>query len=64
MLKRHFLTVFIILYPLTVFSASSLPVPLQSALNFRGVPENSLSVYVEDLHSGEVVLAWKCGEYL
>jgi D-alanyl-D-alanine carboxypeptidase/D-alanyl-D-alanine-endopeptidase (penicillin-binding protein 4) len=61
-LKRNLIFLCIVLYPLTVFSASSLPVPLQSALNFRGVPDNSLSVYVEDLHTGEVVLAWNEAE--
>jgi D-alanyl-D-alanine carboxypeptidase/D-alanyl-D-alanine-endopeptidase (penicillin-binding protein 4) len=61
-LKRNLISLCIVLYPLTGFPASSLPVPLQSALNFRGVPDNSLSVYVEDLHTGEVVLAWNEAE--
>ncbi len=61
-LKRNLIFLCIVLYPLTVFPASSLPLPLQSALNFRGVPDNSLSVYVEDLHTGEVVLAWNEAE--
>ena len=57
-LKRFFLLLNIICFPLAAFAETSLPVPLQSALNFRGVPDNSLSIYVEDLSTGEVVLAW------
>lgn len=61
-LKRFFLFLNIIGLPLAAFAATSLPIPLQSALNFRGVPDNSLSIYVEDLHTGEVVLAWNEAE--
>jgi len=57
-LKRFFLFLNIICFPLAAIAEMSLPVPLQSALNFRGVPDNSLSIYVEDLSTGEVVLAW------
>lgn len=57
-LKRILLFLNIICFSSAAFAATNLPVPLQSALNFRGVPDNSLSVYVEDLSTGEVVLAW------
>ena len=36
-----------------------LPLSVQSALNVRKVPHDSLSVYVEDLDSGEVMLRWR-----
>lgn len=36
--------------------------PLQSALNYRGVPEQSLSIYVEEVSTGDVVLAWNEAE--
>lgn len=35
-----------------------LPIPVQSALNHRSVPHESLSLYVEELETGKVVLAW------
>jgi D-alanyl-D-alanine carboxypeptidase/D-alanyl-D-alanine-endopeptidase (penicillin-binding protein 4) len=37
---------------------SDLPVRVQSALNARNVPHETLSVYVSDLETGEVVLEW------
>ncbi len=36
----------------------SLPVLVQAALNVRSVPDESLSIYVEDLETGDVVLRW------
>ena len=36
-----------------------LPVAVQSALNVRDVPHDTLSVYVEDLDTGEIVLRWQ-----
>ena len=35
-----------------------LPLGVQSALNVRNVPHDTLSVYVEDLDSGEMLLQW------
>ena len=35
-----------------------LPPTVQAALNVRQVPEDSLSVFVQDMESGEVVLRW------
>jgi len=61
-LRIIFLILNIVCFPLAAFAATSLPVPLQSALNIRGVPDDSLSIYVEDLHTGEVVLAWNEAE--
>ena len=36
-----------------------LPIAVQSALNVRNVPHDSLSIYVEDLDTGEVVVRWR-----
>ncbi|MFT5501570.1 MAG: D-alanyl-D-alanine carboxypeptidase/D-alanyl-D-alanine-endopeptidase (penicillin-binding protein 4) [Woeseiaceae bacterium] len=41
-----------------VSAQTSLPLPVQSALNYRSVPHETLSIYVEDLTSGDVVLSW------
>ena len=40
---------------------NTLPIPVQSALNHRHVPHDTLSIYVEDLESGEVVARWQDG---
>lgn len=37
---------------------SVLPLSVRSALDYRKVPDSALSIYVEDLSNGEVVLAW------
>jgi D-alanyl-D-alanine carboxypeptidase/D-alanyl-D-alanine-endopeptidase (penicillin-binding protein 4) len=44
--------------------ADSLPLPagVRSALNVRDVPHDSLSIHVEDVDTGEVVLQWLAGE--
>ncbi|MEJ2299328.1 MAG: D-alanyl-D-alanine carboxypeptidase/D-alanyl-D-alanine-endopeptidase, partial [Woeseiaceae bacterium] len=39
-------------------ASDSLPPPVENVLNVRKVPAESLSVYVEDLESGEVLLDW------
>ena len=38
---------------------SALPAGVQSALNVRNVPYDTLSIYVEDLDSGATVLQWR-----
>lgn len=37
---------------------STLPMQVQNALDYRKVPNAALSIYVEELSSGEVALAW------
>ena len=37
---------------------AELPLPVQSALNYRGVPDDALSIYVEEIDTGNVVLSW------
>jgi D-alanyl-D-alanine carboxypeptidase/D-alanyl-D-alanine-endopeptidase (penicillin-binding protein 4) len=39
-----------------------LPAGVRSALNVRDVPHDSLSIHVEDVDTGEVVLQWLAGE--
>ena len=39
--------------------ASDLPLPVQSALNHRKLPHDTLSLFVQDLDSGEAVLNWQ-----
>ena len=41
---------------------AELPLPVQSALNYRAVPDDALSIYVEEVDTGEVVLSWNADE--
>ena len=43
---------------LPAFADSELPVGVRSVLNLRQMPQESLSIYVEDVNSGEVILDW------
>ncbi len=47
-----------LVFAAAVSAQQVLPVPVQSALNYRKIPDHSLSVYVESIDSGEVMLAW------
>ena len=40
-------------------AADALPLAVQSALNHRQIPHDTLSIYIEDLDSGDVVLRWQ-----
>ena len=44
--------------PSTAVSDEVLPLSIQSALKIRNVPDQALSIYVEDVATGEVILAW------
>lgn len=55
---RAIAVVLLFLLPALVLANSSLPAGVRSALNVRKVPDSTLSVYVEDIATGEVVLAW------
>ena len=49
--------------PLSAHASNSpLPAGVRSALNVRDVPHDSLSIHVEDVDTGEVVLLWHAGE--
>ena len=45
--------------PVMAASDDTLPVAVQSALSHRQVPHETLSIYVEDLESGEILLRWQ-----
>ena len=45
--------------PLLALPADELPGEVRSALNYRQLPHDSVSMFVEDLDSGEVVLRWQ-----
>ena len=52
----------VILLPTPQYSQAAtdlLPISVQSALNHRQVPHDTLSIYVEDLESGEAVVRWQ-----
>ena len=39
-----------------------LPDRVRGALNYRSLPQESLSVHIQDLDTGEVVLAWRADD--
>ena len=63
---RASVTLFLIclfLLPLSASADSSpLPAGVRSALNVRDVPHDSLSIHIEDVDTGEVVLQWLADE--
>ena len=52
------LLIVLLAWPMLSPAEQTLPVAVRNALDYRKVPAESLSVFVEDLTSGEVVLAW------
>ncbi len=50
--------VILLLLSSVAMANGSLPVPVKNALAYRNVPEDALSVYVEDLANGEIILSW------
>jgi D-alanyl-D-alanine carboxypeptidase/D-alanyl-D-alanine-endopeptidase (penicillin-binding protein 4) len=46
----------------TLYAQQDLPIPIKSALNYRKIPDHTLSAYVESLDTGEVVLSWNEAE--
>jgi len=53
---------FLAFAPLVVAASDdTLPIPVQNVLRHRQVPDDTLSVYVEDLESGEILLRWQDG---
>lgn len=58
-MKKRLSILIILLAPIWVVAAETdLPLTVQSALNVRKVPDDSLSVLVQDLESGEIILRW------
>lgn len=56
--RDKLLFLIILLLPLPGLAESVLPVGVQSSLNLRRAPDESLSVYIENLDTGEPVLSW------
>ncbi len=52
------LFVFFLVLPSAAHAQQDLPIPVKNALNYRRVPDHTLSVYVESLDTGEVTLSW------
>ena len=52
------LFVFLLVLPAVAYAQQELPIPVENALKYRRVPDQTLSVYVESLDTGAVVLAW------
>ena len=58
-INQYLTTLFLLCFlPHTALTAD-LPLPVQNALNHRKLPDDSLSMYVQDLDSGETVLQWQ-----
>jgi D-alanyl-D-alanine carboxypeptidase/D-alanyl-D-alanine-endopeptidase (penicillin-binding protein 4) len=56
----RYLIALLLVTPLSV--SAELPLPVQSALNYRHVPNDALSAYVEEVDTGNVVLSWNADE--
>jgi len=56
--KSAIFAVLILCVPVLAIGETALPLPVRNALDFRKVPHDVLSVYVEELATGDVVLAW------
>lgn len=62
MTKFSFLVLLLsVITPCTVAAETTLPRSVRSALDVRHLPDDSVSIYVEDLESGEVVLDLNSG---
>jgi len=48
--------------PAIAMSEQELPASVRNALDFRSIPDSALSIYVENLQTGEVALAWNAVE--
>ena len=55
--KSAIFAVLILCVPALAMSETTLPLPIRNVLDYRKVPHDVLSVYVEELTSGDVVLA-------
>lgn len=48
----------ILLLPAPAFAQHSIPVDVKNVLNYRHLPDDSLSLYVENLRTGQPVITW------
>jgi D-alanyl-D-alanine carboxypeptidase/D-alanyl-D-alanine-endopeptidase (penicillin-binding protein 4) len=59
---NNLLFVLFLLSSSTIYAQQELPLAVKNALSYRRVPDHTLSVYVESLDSGELVLSWNEAE--
>jgi D-alanyl-D-alanine carboxypeptidase/D-alanyl-D-alanine-endopeptidase (penicillin-binding protein 4) len=59
---NRLLFVFGFLLSSALHAQQDLPIPIKSALNYRKIPDHTLSVFVESIDTGEVVLSWNDAE--
>lgn len=62
MYKNPMAVVLLALCSMTAFASGDLPQTVQSVMQHRNLPEDGLSIYVENLETGEPVLAWNEAE--
>ena len=55
---RNTIAFLCVVLPAAAVAETMLPLPVRNALTFRNVPDSALSIYVEDIGTGDVVLAW------
>ena len=60
-MRTHWITL-LLLMSLSATAKDQLPERVQDVLSLRQVPAESLSIYVEDVETGDVVLAWQADE--
>ena len=53
------LLLFSSLAPIAMAAQTELPQPVRHILDIRKVPHDSLSVFVQDVDSGEIVVSWQ-----
>jgi len=58
-INRYLLGLFLLCFLPQAALTSELPLPVKSVLNYRKLPHDSLSMYVQDLDSGETILRWQ-----
>ena len=59
MIARLIVLILLVATSLANAEDSPLPAGVQSALNVRNVPHDTLSIYIEDLDTGETLLRWQ-----
>ncbi len=59
---RLLFTILVVLFSSTGHTQLDLPLPVKNALDYRRVPHHTLSIYVERVDTGELVLSWNEAE--
>lgn len=58
MKRASTLLLVLLLLPIQGFAQHSIPLGVKNVLNHRKIPDDSLSLYVENLRTGKTVIAW------